>query len=237
VATGLRGPAPVPASGTFLSRLPGPLRQELLALGSERSYEHGEHIIVHGARDRHAVLLCSGRAKVIATTPGGRTCLLGIRQPGDIVGELSIVDGRPRSAAVVAAGDVVGRTVPGSVFVEFLDRHPRAAREVMRVIGERLRSADRRRMEFAYNVPTRVACLLAEWVDARPGDRRSDIEVWLTQREIAELVGAAEVTVQKAMRLLARAGLLTTTYGRVVVRSPARLATEAQRISETRHST
>jgi len=223
--------------GTFLGRLPAPVRQELLALGSDRLYRGGEHLITFGARDRYVVILRTGRAKVIATTPGGRTTLLGIRMPGDVVGELSIVDGRPRSASVVAAGELSGRVVPGPAFSAFLDHHPRVARELMRMIGERLRAADRRRVEFAYEVPTRVLCLLVEWLEARPEDPRTDVEVWLTQREIAELIGAAEVSVQKAMRMFSRAGLVATTYGRVVVPSPGRLATEAQRLTETHRAT
>ncbi len=235
--TGRRGAAAVALPGTYLGRLPQNARQELLALGSERWYQHGEHLIVYGARDRYAVVLRTGRVKVIATTPGGRTCLLGVREPGDVVGELSIVDGRPRSASVVASGAVSARMISDAAFSAFLDRHPRAVWELTRVIGERLRVADRRRIEFVYDVPTRVVCLLAEWVGARPGDRRERVEVRLTQREVAELVGAAEVTVQKAMRALARTGLLATNYGRIVVPSPARLATEAQRLAQAHRFT
>src|SRR6266511_1479135 len=177
VPTGRRGAAAVALPGTYLGRLPQNARQELLALGSERWYQHGEHLIVYGARDRYAVVLRTGRVKVIATTPGGRTCLLGVREPGDVVGELSIVDGRPRSASVVASGAVSSRMISHASFSAF---------------GDRLRVADRRRIEFVYDVPTRVVCLLAEWVGARPGDRRERVEVRLTQREVAELVGAAE---------------------------------------------
>src|SRR6266511_3415630 len=211
VPTGRRGAAAVALPGTYLGRLPQNARQELLALGSERWYQHGEHLIVYGARDRYAVVLRTGRVKVIATTPGGRTCLLGVREPGDVVGELSIVDGRPRSASVVASGAVSARMISDAAFSAFLDRHPRAVWELTRVIGE--------------------------WVGARPGDRRERVEVRLTQREVAELVGAAEVTVQKAMRALARTGLLATNYGRIVVPSPARLATEAQRLAQAHRFT
>src|SRR6266511_2909307 len=79
VPTGRRGAAAVALPGTYLGRLPQNARQELLALGSERWYQHGEHLIVYGARDRYAVVLRTGRVKVIATTPGGRTCLRGLR--------------------------------------------------------------------------------------------------------------------------------------------------------------
>src|SRR6266511_497662 len=202
VPTGRRGAAEVALPGTYLGRLPQNARQELLALGSERWYQHGEHLIVYGARDRYAVVLRTGRVKVIATTPGGRTCLLGVREPGDVVGELSIVDGRPRSASVVASGAVSARMISDAAYSAVLDRHPRAVWELTRVIGERLRVAVR-----------------------------------LTQREVAELVGAAEVTVQKAMRALARTGLLATNYGRIVVPSPARLATEAQRLAQAHRFT
>jgi CRP/FNR family transcriptional regulator, cyclic AMP receptor protein len=232
VRTGGRGPADVPLPGTFLGRLPMDLRRELLGLGVDRSYRPGEPLIVHGAQDHDALVLRAGRAKVVASTAGGRTCLLGIRYAGDIVGELSIVDGSPRSASVVAAELVWACAIPGSDFLAFLDRYPRAARELMRVMSERLRAADRRRVEFGYDVPTRVVCLLAEWTGARPGDRRGDVDVWLTQREVAQLVGAAEVTVQKAMRALAATGLIVTSYGKLVVPSLARLAAEAQRLAE-----
>jgi CRP-like cAMP-binding protein len=211
---------------------------DLLQLGTARRYEDGERILRQGDTEQFVVLLQNGQAKVVATTAGGRSFLLGIRFPGDLVGELSLLDGGPRSASVIAFGPVVGSTITGSAFIEFLDRHPRATREVMRMIGERLRSADRRRVELGYDVSTRVICVLAEFVATSDTQlSRHAVEVRLTQRELAELVGAAEVTVQKALRGLSRAGVVSTSYGRILVRRPHLLAAEVRQLTQSHRST
>jgi len=225
----------IPAqAGTFLARLPRRERQQVLDLGQPRSYSDGDYLIRQGANDRFAVVLRTAQARVVAESASGRSCLLGVRRAGDLVGELAILDARPRSASVIADGAVSACAIPGSRLIALMQSSPTVAGEVARTVVERLRHADRRRLDFTYPVPVRVVRLLAEQVNQAWAGRR-EIIVRLTQKDIADLVGASEVSVQKAVRDLVAAGLVNTGYGVLVVRNRARIITEAQRLMETRH--
>lgn len=219
---------------TFLARLPHRLAQEVLSLGQRRTYTDGDHIIRHDDDGDFAVVLCRERVKVVSVTAGGRSCLLGIRFAGDLLGEMSIVDGSRRCASVIAVGPVTGFVIPAPRFVRLLRQQPEAAHEVARTVAGRLRESDARRADFTYPVRIRVIHLLAGEV-AEAGDADRPVTVRLTQHDIADLIGAAEVTVQKALRELVTAGLITTGYGILAVPQPARLITEAHRFMETRH--
>ncbi|MEU8179905.1 Crp/Fnr family transcriptional regulator [Micromonospora sp. NPDC049044] len=219
---------------TLLERLPRQTGRKLLAIGQRRTYADGDYLIRHDDDGDFAVILSSAQVKVVTVTSTGRSCLLGIRRAGDVVGEMALLDAKPRSASVIADGPTSGYVIPGPRFVRLLDREPVAAREVARTVVDRLRHADARRVDFTYPVPVRVIRLLSEQV-ARAGDARREVTVRLTQREIAELVGAAEVSVQKVIRDLVAAGLITTGYGVLTVPSPELWVTEAHRLAQTRH--
>ncbi|GIF43078.1 Crp/Fnr family transcriptional regulator [Actinoplanes xinjiangensis] len=219
---------------TFLTQLPPRLVQEVLSLGQRRAFADGEHLIRHDDDGDFAVILCRARVKVIAVTAGGRSCLLGIRHSGDLLGEMSLLGGMPRCASVIADGPASGCVIPAPRFLQLLRQEPEVAHEVARTVAARLRQADARRADFTYPARVRVIRLIAEEVAEAAADNQP-ATVRHTQRDIADLIGSSEVTVQKALRELAISGLVTTGYGVLVVPRPARLVTEAHRLMETRH--
>lgn len=219
---------------SFLARLPHRLVREVLSLGQRRVYADGDHLIRRDDDGDFVVVLCRARVKVIAVTANGRSCLLGVRRAGDLLGEMSILDGKPRCASVIADGPASGCVIPAPRFIRLLQQQPEATHEVARTVARRLREADARRVDFTYPVRVRVVRLLAGEI-AEAGEDGRPVTVRLTQHDIADLVGAAEVTVQKALRELVAAGLITTGYGVLAVPWPARLITEAHRLMETRH--
>jgi CRP/FNR family cyclic AMP-dependent transcriptional regulator len=219
---------------TFMERLPRRLAQEVLSLGWRRTYTDGDHLVRQGDGGDFVVVLLRGQVKVVSVTAAGRSCLLGVRRAGDLVGEMSMVDEGPRCASVIADGLVSGQSIPAPRFARLMQTEPDVSREVARTMTGRLREADIRRADFTYPVLVRVMRLLAEHVpEGAAPDRPAAVR--LTQREVADLVGAAEVSVQKALRELVAAGLATTGYGVLVVPGSARLLSEAHRLMETRH--
>lgn len=179
-----------------------------------------------GDRSTHVVLLRSGFVKVTACLDNGHEALLAIRVGGDIVGEMAAIDDAPRSATVTACGEVVASIVRESDLRLFLSTHPDAAVAIAGIVAQRLRWANRRRVEFGgYSVKVRLARVLAELATAygHRVPRGLVIGVDLTQPEMAALTGSAEVTVHKALAELRRDGLVTTGYRRTTVLDLARL--------------
>ena len=82
-------------------------------------------------------------------TPVGGEVILGLRGPGDVVGELSALDGEPRTATALAVGDVEAVVTPARLMIAMLGRDPELAGELLRLLAGRLRESDRQRQEFA----------------------------------------------------------------------------------------
>src|SRR6202020_204889 len=89
-----------------------------------------------------------GQVMISSIGPGGREIVLGLRGPGDVIGDLSALDGAPRSASALAVGDVEATVAPGTALTRAL-ADPSMAMELLRILASRLRDADRKRLEFA----------------------------------------------------------------------------------------
>jgi len=217
---------------SFLGGLSEPVRIKLLGIGTRCRYLPGEILIREGDRSNHVVLLRSGFVKVTARLDNGHEALLAIRVGGDIVGEMAAMDdGAPRSATVTACGEIAASIVRESDLRFFLESHPEAARAVNRIVVQRLRWSNQRRVEFGgYSVKVRLARVLAELAGSygHPVPRGVVIGVDLTQPELAALTGSAEVTIHKALAELRRDGLITTGYRRTTVLDVNRLRETAR---------
>ncbi|WP_432139610.1 MULTISPECIES: Crp/Fnr family transcriptional regulator [unclassified Streptomyces] len=201
-------------------------RRELLAAGVRTPFEAGEVLLHEGARDRHVLLLLGGFAKVTARVENGEESLLAVRVGGDTVGEMAALDGSPRSATVTACGPLTARLLQPAALHALLARRPDIHLALTGIIADRLRWANRRRLDFrGYPAKVRLARLLVELATTygHPADGGMVLGCRLTQPELAALTGAAETTVHKGLRELRRDGLLETGYASTLIRDLARL--------------
>jgi len=211
---------------TLLGRLRPPTRDRLLVLGTTVSYPDNDVILKHGERGDNVVLLLSKAVKVVVHSEHGPTALLAIRIRGDLVGEQSVIDHNPRSASVIACGDVLARSIGRGEFEAFLRRAPDAELELRRMVSERLRWADQRRVDFlALKAYARVARVLVEvaktcgWTD----EETWELDIPLTQEELGSLASIARRTVEQQMKRLIDAGLVRTAYRRTSLLDMAEL--------------
>ncbi|GAA1625486.1 Crp/Fnr family transcriptional regulator [Actinoplanes couchii] len=215
-----------PAPATFLGGLSPATATELLALCARRRHQAGSTILREGVTGSQVVLLLSGFVKV-TTAVDGQATLLGIRMPGELIGEIGALTGAPRNATVTACGTVHVGVVSRVVFEDFLRRHPDTSNLVMATIARKLTWANRRRSDFAaFPAHIRLARLLVEIAAVcgrpAPGDR-IEIVVALSQPELAAMIAIARATAQKALHELREKGLISTAYRRIVILDPAGL--------------
>jgi CRP/FNR family cyclic AMP-dependent transcriptional regulator len=197
----------------FLDRLSPSARQDLLSEGRRIRLRPGTTGLIEGQVSGQVLLLLEGHVRACTTSAEGRESLLAVRQPGDLVGELSALDGLPHSATVSAFETVEALAIPASSFRAFLLRHPDAAFAVLELITERLRDADRKRAEFgSMDATARVAARIVELAELHgkvvPGAVR--IELALSQEELAGWVGASREAVSRALRLFRERGWIAT---------------------------
>ena len=118
---------------------------ELRALAfSTEEYECSEDAVIFRQADPgdRLYLIRAGRVKIVRHGPDGTELRLATMSPGDVFGELSVVDGKPRSATAVAMERVEGVTLRTDRFADFLRARPEAALCMMRLLTSRLRQTD-----------------------------------------------------------------------------------------------
>ncbi|HWM56810.1 MAG TPA: Crp/Fnr family transcriptional regulator [Pseudonocardia sp.] len=200
-------------SDEFMARLDPGDRSALTQRGRQRRWPAGASLFLEGESCSTVVIVVSGRVKIFSLTEQGEEIVLAVRGPGALLGELSAVDGEPRSASVSALEPVLALVVPIAAFTDFLRQHGPAALALLQMITAKLRDSDRKRAEFAaYDIPARVARRLVELADrfGEPDEHGVRISVALSQDELAGWVGASREAVAKALRVLRSRGYLTT---------------------------
>src|SRR5688572_24773451 len=113
-------------------------------MGEPGSYAAGEVIFEEGGTADCVLLVRAGRVRVTAVAGDGEELLLAERGAGELLGELSGIDGQPRSASVTALEDVRGLVVPLHAFRAFLLDNPRVALSLLELMSRRLREAEAR---------------------------------------------------------------------------------------------
>jgi CRP-like cAMP-binding protein len=150
----------------------------------------------------------------------GKEVVLAIRGPGDLLGELSAIDGEPRSATGVALEPVEALVIPAGDFKRFLEGNPRIALLIMTMLSRRLRDADRKRIEFAaHDSMGRVAARIVE-LSERFGDRIEAglrIDLPISQEELAGWTGCSRDSVVKALQAMRGLGWIETERRRITV--------------------
>lgn len=207
---------------TLLGRLPAPAREAFVGIGTKVTLAADRPILWQGEENTHAFLLLSGCTKVLVAAPNGESgsTLLAVRIGGDLVGEMSALTGRPRSATVHTCTETVARIIRRDELLAFVGRTPQVGMEIAAMLAERLRWANERRVDFAsLRAPQRVAKILQELVTTYgvESDAGWELGARLTQAEIASLSGVKLPTAERALRSLQRAGVLELKYRQVVV--------------------
>jgi CRP/FNR family cyclic AMP-dependent transcriptional regulator len=212
-------PADDPAIG-FLGALDPEQLAALHDRGIRRRFRKGQALFHEGGTSDRVVILVSGRVKVATTTEEGKEIVLAFRGPGDMLGELSAIDGEPRSATVEAIEPVESLAVAASDFRSFLLAYPDVALLLLRMLSRRLRDADRKRVEYAaHDTVGRVAARLVELADryGEPTGRGLRIGLPLSQEELAGWVGGSREAVSKALQTLRSVGWVLTDRRRITV--------------------
>jgi CRP/FNR family cyclic AMP-dependent transcriptional regulator len=173
--------------------------------GVRRRFPQGTTLFHEGQVSDRVMLLAVGRVKIASSAGDGRESVLAFRGPGEVLGELSAIDGGPRSASVITVDPVEALVLPAADFRRFLERTPRATLWLLQRVIARLREADRKRAEFgASDTIGRVAARLVELAE-RYGTADGHgvrIDLPITQEELASWVGSSREGVNKALHTL-----------------------------------
>ena len=176
----------------------------------KRRFKRGEMIVEQGKKTNALFILLNGRARVVTADSRGREVILATLQPGDHIGEMSLIDNEPHSATVRAEVQTDVLMLGRVEFARCLPENTSMAYAVMRGLVQRLRHADRKIESLALmDVYGRVARALLEFaVDTGEGEKL--IREKISRQDIAKMVGASREMVSRVMKDLEERGFIQT---------------------------
>lgn len=214
----------------FLALLDDREREALQRRARTTRFSTGDRLLQQGEAGDKVVVILRGRAKVSYVTREGRELVLRFGGPGELVGELSVIDGRPRLSSVVALEPVEALVLAASEFRSLIEAEPTVAWKLLGMLSRRFRDADLKRLEFgASDTVGRVAARIVELAD-RYGEPDSDgirITLPISQDELGAWTGSSRAGVAAALRTLRELGWIETERRRITVRDRDALAARA----------
>lgn len=183
----------------------------------------GALILHKGGTGDHLLFLLAGRLQVVDTNEEGKEIGLSFVQPGDYFGELSIVDGAPRSATVIACENSLIAFLPRRQAQNLIYHHPLVAERVLQRMASSVRQASSYRAILGIsNAFQRVFALLQQLTAVVPGGM-TVIDKMPTQQEISIMVNTSRETVSRALSMLIKHGVVEKDLRRLIVRQPEAL--------------
>jgi CRP/FNR family cyclic AMP-dependent transcriptional regulator len=182
-----------------------------------RRVPRGAVVVMAGDRTDFVYIILSGSLKVLVNDEEGREVILSILGPGELFGEMGVIDDTPRSASVVAATSAELVVITKSDFKRVMQENFDVSLYIMRNLAHRLRLADRKIESLALlDVYGRVARLLLENAE-KVGDEMV-VTKKITKQDMAKMIGASREMVSRVMKDLAAQGLIEEGNGRIVLR-------------------
>jgi len=185
-----------------------------------------ERLFEEGASGNQLYVVLDGKIKLTRAAADGRENLLSVVGPGEMFGELSLFDPRPRTASAIAVTDSRLGALAHDDLRNWLTGRPDVALHLLQALAQRLRRANDVNADLVFtDVPGRVAKALLDLADRFGAVRDEGLQVNhdLTQEELAQLVGASRETVNKALADFAARGWLQLSAKSVLLIEPDRL--------------
>ena len=181
----------------------------LAAEGRPRRFRRGEYLLREASTSSSPVVLIeSGLVKIERSGESGRVVMLGVRGRGDVVGEMSALDGGPPSASAVALEPVVGRMLTMPEFRALLNDRAGLAAELATELSRRLRQLGASTSDTATrSVADRLLERMHE-VSGRGAGESKPVRLPLTHQDLANWVGATRSAVGRSLSELRDQGKL-----------------------------
>jgi CRP/FNR family transcriptional regulator len=189
-----------------------------------RSYPRGTRVFHEGDHGDACYIVRSGSCRVTREHSDGRAITLANLGPGDLFGELAMLDGGERSASVEALSDSELLALPAADVRALLRRHPEITVKLIVALTRRLRLTNERVTRQSFQtVPSRVAGVLSQLIAEEHSKSGDSITVRMRQADLAQLAGTSRESVSRFLAELERAGVVQCGRARVTVLEPERL--------------
>ena len=204
---------------TLFSGLSADERAEITGRAHIRSLAAGETVFATGAAGDQMMALLSGTIRISVSSVDGRELLLAIIQPGEVFGELTVLDGKERSADAIAETPCTLAMLYRHDVLSFFERNPSAWPKLVEVLCQRLRRTNMVFAEVALlQLPVRLAKAMLRLLDLQTGATPTQTpKIRFSQREMARMVGGTRERVNRCLRSWQRNGIVQIAEGSIIV--------------------
>ena len=192
--------------------------QQIAALSVRRSYSRGAVLFAQGDSGDALYGVVTGKIRISASSSDGREIFLNIMEPGDVFGEIALLDGRHRTATASATLPSELIIITREHFLGLLKREPTLVTHVMQLLCERIRWTSGLAEESALlSVPQRLAQRLLSLIKLHGHKTSSGVELKISQEELARFVGLSRQAVNQHLQDWKAQGSLTLGRGKIVI--------------------
>lgn len=204
--------------------------QAILALAHEERHGARQVVFREGEPGDRLLVLLEGRVKVSLTSAEGKEAILSLPEPGQLIGEMSLLDGGSRSATVTAMEASRFLAIRRKDFLAFLETRPQVALSLLQALSLRLRATNDTVGNLSFlSLPARLARILLN-LGQQYGKHTGEgivIGLKISQEELGNLVGVSRESVNRQVRLWVESGVLDYAHGILILKNSDALFREA----------
>jgi len=181
---------------------------KLQSIKATSVYPKGTMLCLEGQAPRGIYVLCTGKAKISTTSSEGKSIILRIAEPGEVLGLTAALSNTPYEATVETLEQTQANFISHSEFLRFIQEYPEVGMKVAQQLTHNCKCAytEIRSLGLSNSVPEKIAKLLLGWAEhplkySGPQKKSQEIaiRVTLTQEEIAQFVGTSRETVSRVL--------------------------------------
>jgi CRP/FNR family transcriptional regulator len=196
--------------------------KSLQSIKSTSTYPKGAMLFVEGQESRGAFILCRGKGKLYTSSSEGRTIILRIAVPGEVLGLTATIANKPYEATVELLEPSQVNFLPKEEFLTFLGRHSDASMHVAKQLSSNCAGAyeEIRCLGLSTTSAEKLARMLLKWAapHLKTGSREARITLSLTHEEIAQMIGSSRETVTRLFADFRRRQLISTKGSSLLLR-------------------
>ena len=197
-------------------------RKVLVAQARIRNFSTGDTIFLMGSSGDSMMAVLEGTVRISVPSPEGKEIVLAILQPGELLGEIALLDGKERTADARAMTDCSLAILERRAVLAFLERHPSGCLSLIEVLCRRLRHSDQQIAEMVFlDLPARLAKALLRMSSVANG--RATTRIQLSQRELGNFVGSSRESINKCLREWQRSGIVRIDDNKITITKRAAL--------------
>jgi len=207
--------------------LPAAALQTFESIKYATAYPKGAVLFVEGQAPRGIFVLCKGRVKMSICATDGKTLIVKIAEPGEVLGLSATVSGKPYELTAETVDPCQVNFVKRDDFLRFLKEHSDACFRVAEQLSEKYNTAchEVRSLGLSHSAGEKLAKLLLEW-SSRNGEavkQEPRVKLALTHEEIAQMIGTSRETVTRLFADFKKRQIIQTKGSTLVIRNKTAL--------------